>query len=267
MSLRRENMDFKVDESLINCMIKEMEDAFEIDENSVYRWESQDQDYPIPRITNVIKSCFNSEGLINWAASVGYKGMQKTKQSAAMIGSVTHKLIEDFLKTGVIGNPYDMMFSNNMAKSAETAFNNFISWYEKIGCPIEVEASELQLTCPYCGGTADLVCKVNGIKYILDWKTSNYIRTEYFIQTAAYMWIYNNFYNPADPVQGIGVIRLSKKAPREFEDLIFNTTTPDQAASINSYIQGFLSCLNWYYNQNYVEYINNWMSMKDLVLI
>ena len=51
---------------------------------------------------------------------------------------------------------------------------------------------EIPISCPWFGGTIDAILVINGATYIIDFKTSKKISSEYLVQVAAYMWLVNN---------------------------------------------------------------------------
>ena len=55
---------------------------------------------PVPRVTEIISEMLHEEYLMKWANSLGYKhkNYNKERESAANIGTETHKIIERFLK-------------------------------------------------------------------------------------------------------------------------------------------------------------------------
>jgi hypothetical protein len=57
------------------------------------------------------------------------------------------------------------------------------------------------------GMTIDLVCEINGEMWIVDFKTSNYISKEHFIQVAVCAFAWNEFF-PHKPIQRVGLLHL-----------------------------------------------------------
>ena len=102
---------------------------------------------PVPRVTEIISKMISEDYLLYWANSLGFKkqGYKKTVQAAADIGSETHDLISRFL----LGETFT---SNNIPYLA------FRKWWIEVSSnnSVSVLGSEVQLTCPYFGGTYDL---------------------------------------------------------------------------------------------------------------
>ena len=90
--------------------------------------------------------------------------------------------------------------------------------------------------------------KINGLYYIIDFKTSKVISNEYLVQAAAYMWIINQGYTPNLPhISGIGIIRVDKKKLNNFTELFINEFHYDGAVFIDNLYKCFASYLEAYY--------------------
>lgn len=73
----------------------------------------------------------------------------------------------------------------------------------------EFEANELNMIVEELklGGTLDIVCKINGERWLIDVKTSNYVHKTHELQLAAYkkMW---DALNPEMPIDRVGILWL-----------------------------------------------------------
>lgn len=73
----------------------------------------------------------------------------------------------------------------------------------------EFEANELNMIVDELklGGTLDIVCMINGERWLIDTKTSNYIHKSHEIQLSAYkkMW---DVLNPSMPIDRVGILWL-----------------------------------------------------------
>lgn len=222
-------------------------------------------DYPVPRVTQILDRTINKPGLLYWAASLDKRSFYTSRNSATYIGTNVHSLIEHFLKYGTDNkekqytqSTYSYL-SNTRDKdnlSIETAYDNFKLWYNKVtnsGYKINVIATEVEVICPYYGGTIDLIAEINGAVYIIDWKTSKNISLEYYLQTCAYMYAVNNGYCPViSHIDGIGIVRLNKDKIG-YEESFLTYINPEHAKYIDSYTRAFWSLLKSYYNLIYIE--------------
>lgn len=154
---------------------------------------------PVPRVTEIISKMISEEYLLYWANSLGFKhqGYKKTVEAAAAIGSESHDLINRFL----LGEAFN---SNNIP------YLGFRKWWIDITSTndVKVVGSEQTLSCPYFGGTYDLLVSINDLLYLVDFKTSNHISYKYFLQLAAYKYMLEQQgYN----IAGCIILQLDKK--------------------------------------------------------
>ena len=125
----------------------------------------------------------------------------------------------------------------------------------------EVVGLEITVVCPWYGGTIDGIFKINGLYYIVDFKTSKSISYQYLIQTAAYMWIINNGYCPELPnIDGIGIIRVDKRYIGGYEDLFMNSYNEYQNYMINQFQMAFCSYVDTFYR---TIHTNNLIAQYD----
>jgi len=222
------------------------------DEFSVYEYNG----IKVPRVTKIIDSLFDKSFLIQWAINFNNKyAYLNEKNFITDVGTKTHNMIEEFLKTGEEQEaPYKK--APRQAPVIQKAYDNFRDWYDRLisnGNSFEVIGIEVPVVNPFYGGCIDCIAKINGAYYILDFKTSKKISYEYIIQTCAYMWTINNGYTDLPHISGIGIIRVSKESTF-FEDLFLNEFIPEQNKILNDYIRGFGALLNAYYEKINMEY-------------
>lgn len=190
---------------------------------------------PVPRVTEIISKMISEEYLLYWANSLGFKhqGYKKTVEAAANIGSETHDLINRFL----LGEVFN---SNNIP------YLGFRKWWMDINSNNEVKVvgSEQTLTCPYFGGTYDLLVEINGLLYLVDFKTSNHISYKYFLQLAAYKYMLEQQgYN----IAGCIILQLDKKVI-EYSEYPLVFANPYHEEFIDNCFNTFLSLVFGYHN-------------------
>lgn len=205
----------------------------------------------VPRVTAIIKYCTgNVDGLVRWAANLGPKYYTENAHILD-IGTKVHETIEEQLTKGT---QYTLRrTSTNIRNEVKQCVHNFMAWYnhvtKNLGWIVEVMLIEVPLVCPWFGGTADLVLKINGINFLIDLKTSKKITPDYFIQVSAYKWVIDNFYPEYGPIDGVGVLRLDKYS-NKYEDVFIDINTPEDIYFINHCLQTFGIALNMYYQMN-----------------
>ena len=214
---------------------------------------------PVPRVSEILRVGENSEPLLMWAAKLGPKGFFAERNKATTIGSKTHEMIEHFLTTGEDAQPDDNKVEPGYMRYVWTAYNNFKAWLDflkVLGYDIEVIAIEVPVITPFYGGTADLICRINGKVYVVDFKTSKKISDKYVLQTSAYAWGINNGYCPdlqGIHIDGIGIIRIDKERVNVFEDLFLNENILWQKEILYKYTTAFGSFLSAYYHNIEIE--------------
>ena len=177
----------------------------------------------IARVSDVLDSWKDGEGLIEWAVSLGWD-YKNVKQHAADVGTYTHDLVEHSIRScmDASANVEGWM---NLVKSAGELINDiphsmrdevrcsshaWMDWVQdKIIEPEYLEESMVNRTL-MVGGTPDYIGKVNGDRVLIDWKTSKRIMVKHKVQLAAY-WLMHDALRPDEPIKFAGVVRLDKR--------------------------------------------------------
>ena len=199
--------------------------------------------------------------LMVWSNSIGlykHKKYEDTLQQAADLGSEVHGLIEEYLMNGYLSEIID-----THCKEVINAFNSFLSWWEIIKQNVfRVIYQEYKLTCPYFGGTLDMLIEINGKIYIVDFKTSNHVGYKYFLQLAAYRYILRTEHNIE--VDGCIILQLDKKVSK-FTEYVLDFNNLEHLAYMNNCERAFLSLVYAYYNRLCVESGYNKIFRQELI--
>lgn len=161
--------------------------------------------YGVTSITGVI----SKPGLVYWAANVGAQRFTEfvkpglvldeviikqiadvirsahveSKNKSADIGTMIHEWLEKFLKAGLEKKPLPKKPVNPEMRNAIEAF---LKWAKKNKVKfLESERKIYSIKHKYAG-TCDAVATVNGKPTIIDFKTTNSVYPEMFLQTVAY---------------------------------------------------------------------------------
>jgi len=212
----------------------------------------------VPRVSEIIKVACDSNNLIEWAAKVGLKKYEMYRDDALDVGSITHKAIEEYLngnKIDIEDIAYGLLVDDiKLINQVKTSFSNFLYWerfMKENGYTIITLASEKEILCPLFGGTIDWVVELidtNNLskKFIVDFKTSKSISSNYLLQTAAYRmaWNWNDYYfnGGNNFINGIGIIRLDK-----FTTDTLNYFFIDDYDILTRLEYDTKSMINWYY--------------------
>lgn len=148
----------------------------------------------LPSVTTILSATTPKEKLQKlqeWRNRVGHKQAQAITTEAAGRGTRMHKWLEDYVKTGEIGNPGSNPYSQQSHQMAQSIITQGL-----INCT-EYWGTEVPLYFPKVyAGTTDLVGVHNGAESIMDHKQSNKLKKrewidDYFIQLAAYANAHN----------------------------------------------------------------------------
>lgn len=196
-----------------------------------------DRGQPVPRVTEIISRMNHSDGLMYWANSLGFKGIKykDALDKAANMGTEAHEAIEKFLK-------------EKLDTNTNIPFLGFKQWYNLLtneyDLTINLMYSEYRLTCDWFGGTLDALLEIGGSLYIIDFKTSNHVTYNYFLQLAAYIYMLKkkNIF-----VAGCIVLQLDKEQPG-FNEYFLDFRNLSHLNFINQCETTFLSMVYAYYN-------------------
>lgn len=132
-----------------------------------------------------------------WLADKGWDEAEAIKNEAAGRGSKVHKAIESIFKGEEVR--IDSKFVNPQTEKEEEltleevdSILSFLAWFEEekpevICYEINVFSDKYNYA-----GTIDLVCKIRGVLWVIDFKTSQYIWPSHKIQVSSYGKIIEN---------------------------------------------------------------------------
>lgn len=118
---------------------------------------------------------------------------QKKKEEAADYGTQAHNAIDSFIN-GSSEEEINKFLISQESKNAYLSFLNMIE-KEKIKTFVDTELIVASQKYKY-GGTLDAIAIVDSKLCILDWKTSNNLRSSYFFQIGGYIQAFEEQYFP-----------------------------------------------------------------------
>lgn len=218
------------------------------------------QGIPVPRVNEILDSVIGKSYLQNWAANLGYD-FKNVKRDILITGSIIHEKIDLFLLSGHEKAMSYRVQKKSIRSQVNRAYFNFVDWYNMMtarGYVMTPLAIEQEVTCPWYGGTIDCIMNFQhsnfGINrnYVVDFKSSKSISSDYLLQCTAYMWAWNWCYDnnclpegaPYIRIDGFGVIRVDKEK-HVAEDIFIDSI--DDTIHINNYMNYLYSMINWYY--------------------
>ena len=164
----------------------------------------------VPSVTTIIDGQlgWNKRVLMAWQKRMAEAGEDpdKIRDKSADIGTLAHYMIECYLleETPELGD-----YSSNDIAMAKNAYDAFLLWWKDAG--LVFAASEMGLVSEKhrFGGTIDLLAKnKEGETVLIDFKTSNGVYAEHYIQVSAYVKMYEEMIK--DPIVDTYVLQLSK---------------------------------------------------------
>ena len=231
---------------------------------------------PVPRVSHILAQCTSNDYLIQWAANIGRRKYDMIREKALTVGTIVHELIDQYLTSKYIdkNSDYKLKYDWNLIdpmykESVVNAFEGFTAWELSLNCKgyqiEDVYGLEIPIITPWYGGTIDGIIKIQGVWYIVDFKTSKQIDESYILQTAAYLYgIESGFLPGAPQIGGIGIIRVDKSKLSTFDDLFLNKHNPYQNDIILKAQECFRSYLAAYYRTiNHIYNIQSFSKLYD----
>ena len=232
---------------------------FDLLESIDFKIDINDSDYvfnnvKVPRVTKILSAMLHEDYLMTWANVIGLYKRQKYADvigRAANIGTNTHNLIEAYIKTQAFNITQAKTFNMEEIKAIDNGVNSFILWYDNLLKENEVEiiGMEQTLGCQWFAGTYDLLLKINGKIYLVDFKTSNHVGVRYFYQLAAYKYLLEL---QGIQLDGAIILQVSKKNV-SFDEYVLDLHNPVHNNFMTMCTQTFFSLVYGYFNRLYTE--------------
>ena len=149
----------------------------------------------VPSVTTIIGSNlgWNKNILLGWTRKKMNEGIDplRIRDFAGEVGTVAHGLIEQFF-TGEVFNIYE--YPSEAVTAAQVSYGAFQA-FESTN-DLEMEESEVPVVHEILnyGGTIDWVGKLNGVRCMVDFKTSSSVHVDHYIQLCAYRELYAHKY-------------------------------------------------------------------------
>jgi hypothetical protein len=192
--------------------------------------------------------------LMGWSNAMGFKKRryETILDDSANIGTIVHDSIDIFIKTGKIRDISDKPIQ--YIQEVNNAFSAFLNWWRIINIDNKVEIlfNEQKLICTYFGGTLDLLVKINGKIYLVDFKTSKQVSQKYHYQLAAYAIMLK--WNYDIDIDGIIILLLSKNhIGGLFSENVLIFSKIEHKMYFESCKDTFMSLVFGYYNRRIME--------------
>lgn len=189
------------------------------------RYYQQEGNY-YPSVTTVLDSYPKGERFMQWLKDVGNEADNIVTRAAEQ-GTNVHNACELILKG------HEVSFKNYTLDEWKMILR-FIDFCETYNP--QIEAIEHNLVSPQIGvgGTIDIVCKINGERWLIDNKTSAAIYDNHYVQIATYTAMWNAAY-PHQRIDRIACLHLKAltqgpdKAGKKIQGKGWKLDEPDES--------------------------------------
>ena len=149
---------------------------------------------PVPRTTDIISSMLHEQGLMEWSNKLGKyqkKDYNEYMNTASTVGTCVHSFIEEYLQDESEHTPQELPFT--ISDKVFNAYHSFKKWWVELNKAHKVKIIfiEKELTCEFFGGRLDLLLEIDGLTYLVDFKSSNHASYKYFLQLSSYKYMLN----------------------------------------------------------------------------
>jgi hypothetical protein len=166
---------------------------------------AKDEDVYYPGVTTVLEAYYKGYGFYEWLKSVGSNADEILKK-AGDDGTTVHDMIDMYHK-GMEINWADEHGNSLYSLEIWRMFVKFIDFFTEFKPESIVNEFKFASDKLKYGGTIDLIAKINGEIWLIDYKTSNYIHKTHELQLAAYAVAWNDL-NPQYTIERTGILWL-----------------------------------------------------------
>lgn len=168
------------------------------------RWYQLDNGTWAPSVTTVLSVWPRGRSFEKWLGdSDSYDDAIAKRDAAGERGSVVHDAIAALLQSGVATLP------DECDTKTPKLVNGFLNWYHDT-YPMVVSAEKFLVGLDYAG-TADLICTINDVTWLIDFKTSGAVYDSYHVQVCAYARAWEHMGLPSIDRRGILWLKSTTK--------------------------------------------------------
>jgi hypothetical protein len=195
-------------------------------------------DVLLPGVTTVLANLgWNKAILMAWAAKMARqeKDYKEESKAAAEIGTLAHKIAEDYLRGEETTNAVLEAYSEKQIEKARNAVRALREWQK--GSKLEVKYNEAALISNEYGygGTADIIfANPDGELELADIKTGNGTYADYILQLAAYAMAAEETYKRT--VKRVHILRFGKNKSATFHHSSWGLEDIDKAFTVFKYL-------------------------------
>lgn len=144
-----------------------------------------------PSVTWIADNYPKGIGFYQWLANKGWDEAESLKESAGESGSKVHHAITDLLLGNTIKIDdkimnFDTGNMDEIKLQEYEAMMSFIEWFTEVKPKTLVNELTVFNEEHIYAGTADYICEIDGVKWLIDFKTSAQIWPSHELQLSAY---------------------------------------------------------------------------------
>jgi len=157
-----------------------------------------------PSVTTVLDVYPKGFGFQQWLKDLGHNS-EEVLRRAAERGSRVHAALEKIATGGAVRWEVDGVFEFSLDEWK--MINKGVEFLKEFVA--EIDAVEISIVSGGVGGTIDLICRIGGEVWLIDWKTGNGIYPSHHIQAAKYANMYGN--ETGMNIPHVGILHLNAK--------------------------------------------------------
>lgn len=158
-------------------------------------------DFYAPSVTTILEAFPKTAQFYEWLKKVG-EDANSIRDAAGEVGSKIHAATEQYDNGDAL--VWDDKYFNLEEWQLLCRYNDFRQRFDFKMIANEVSYCSKNLIL---GGTLDRVFDYNGLRYLVDLKTSNSLYDHFWLQLSAYKELWNEF-NPELPIDRIAILHL-----------------------------------------------------------
>jgi len=168
-----------------------------------------------PSVTTVLNAYPKGFAFEEWLRNTGQNSKQIVAEAARQ-GSVVHNSIDDFVKGS------ELTWINESGKELYTLLEwqmicRFVEFFKFVDKNQPFEAEQILFSHAHrLGGTTDLVCMIDGERWLIDYKSSNAIHTTNRLQLAVYKAMYEHLHKTKIDRYGVLWLKASTRTDKGF---------------------------------------------------
>jgi len=169
------------------------------------RFYTRDNVHFFPSVTTVLDVYPKGYGYIQWLKDLGSNAEQVMKRAGEQ-GTAVHNAIDKYL------NGEELIWSNDLGEARYTIdvwlmILKFVEFWTTYKPELIVNEQNYVSEILGFGGTMDLVCRINNVVWLIDYKSGNGIYKSFEFQLAAYEKLWTEL-SPEIKIQRRGVMHL-----------------------------------------------------------